>query len=274
MPTRFYHPKSAVCDGVTIHTSRAAYEQPELYLLADLINSTFSASTPKPSPSASPSDLSSVLAAAVDFAIASAANWRARLLKIHNVVNALQKPNGTSLIPNSIHVEQEGKWNGKLALLTDDSNEFLYNLIRSFVLWPKRRAVNLDQYRNIVLQSYRKAGMFQPVDGGMLFLKAYDLEHNQFRNDTLSSLFEHSSCQLGALFALAGRELQKVANNSFFKNDKANAKYQWELARNLSQTCAHLTELTQTKLLPNTSLLRQINRTWAFKTLISFSQTK
>lgn len=106
MPVEKYIPKTSEHLDLDTFISYIAFEQPELYLLADFL--------------AADKNTVSQLASLA---------WKARLKKIRTFIEFAKKPK--SLLPESIDVKS-GQWTSESADLTANSYEPLFNLIRSY----------------------------------------------------------------------------------------------------------------------------------------------
>lgn len=225
-PTTLYNPKKGVRIGTTTEIGFVSFEQPELGLLANLGNDT---------------------------------TWLNRLGLIRNFITTLDKPKG--LFPMKVDVETGLRTDGRVQLKSVNS-ELLYNLIRTALLTPAGtwlKWADLGLYRK-AMKSYQQAGMFnQSIGSGYLFPNEYNLENSIFSPEPM---LHDSSCQLGAMFALAGWQLELVAQNSTKNGENStelneDSRYQWALARNLTRTCAYVADQTKTKLLPVLTVLTQ-----------------
>lgn len=129
-----------------------------------------------------------------------------------------------------------GKINTTYVGLYDETTDFYYNMIRSYIQLGRQDSQLLKMYTDAI-DSLVKMQLIKTI-GNQLFARKYDTKTQLFRNN-----MEDSGCVLPGMLALSARELEMI--------NSTKSRIYWELAVNLTETCYHAANKTKTKLLPH-----------------------
>ncbi len=130
------------------------------------------------------------------------------------------------------------KTEGRVVSLFEQSNQFHYNLLRSYIQGGRREASLLEMYRKAIEACFH-VGLFNRMElNGLMYVREADLSAERY-----SRSMDESACQLGAILAIGSRELQAVNTTA--------AKLHMQLAVNITETCYQTANGTLTKLLPD-----------------------
>lgn len=156
-----------------------------------------------------------------------------RLLKSRMVMSSIERPKGLYL--NYLDAGT-AKTNATRVGLFDETTDFYYNMIRSYIQLDRKDSQILKMYTDAI-DSLVKVQLLKTI-GNQLFAIKYDTQTQLFKNN-----MEDSSCVLPAMLALSSRELQMI--------NSTKSRFYLELAVNLTETCYRAANATKTKLLPH-----------------------
>ncbi|XP_017463407.1 PREDICTED: mannosyl-oligosaccharide 1,2-alpha-mannosidase IA-like, partial [Rhagoletis zephyria] len=160
-----------------------------------------------------------------------------QLVKSRAVMSSIDRPKGLWM---SYLNAATGKSNFTGTGLFDETTDFFYNMIRSYVQLNRQDAQLLKMYTDAI-DNIQKMQLLKNI-GNQLFARKFEtkaLLHTNNMDDT--------SCLLGGMLALGARELQKANSPKFHLH--------WQLAVNITDTCYQAANRTKTKLLPHSFTL-------------------